>query len=337
MSGLPLSLLCDHSEVVSMVRPRRRRNRVLAAVACVVAILLATPRAQAARSADSVLKEAGPCAVTKQSDVPDRMRDGTVLSADVYRPQVSGKVPVVLMRTQYGKNGPPNQPTRFLSPAWLAAQCYMVVVEDVRGQYASKGTFYEFKQDLNDGYDSVEWAARLPGSNGLVGMYGSSYVGAVQWLAAEAAPPHLVTIVPFNTASDYYEGWTYEGGEFRLGFIENWSMETIVPTAAANRGDTALADRLHTDYHDIARWMTYRPYDTSAATGTPRGSSATGSSPRSLRPAASRPTTTPTTRATRSPRRAGTPAVRTAAGSRGRTTSRRSRHGRTCSSTPARR
>lgn len=234
---------------------------MLAAIAGVVAILLATPRAQAARSAGSDLTEAGPCAVTKQSDVPDRMRDGTVLSADVYRPQVSEKVPVVLMRTQYGKNGPPNQPTRFLSPAWLAAQCYLVVVEDVRGQYASKGTFYEFKQDQNDGYDSVEWAARLPGSNGRVGMYGSSYVGAVQWLAAEAAPPHLVTIVPFNTASDYYEGWTYEGGEFRLGFIENWSMETIVQTAAANRGDTALADRLHTDYHDIARWMTYRPYD----------------------------------------------------------------------------
>ena len=65
---------------------------------------------------------------------------------------------------------------------------------------------------MSDGYDSVEWAAALPGSNGKVGMYGSSYVGATQWLAATTAPPHLVTIVPANTASDYYDGWTYEGG-----------------------------------------------------------------------------------------------------------------------------
>ena len=81
-------------------------------------------------------------------------------------------------------------------PDWFASHCYLVVIQDVRGQGASGGTFSEFTHDMTDGYDSVEWAAALPGSNGNVGMYGSSYVGATQWLAATTAPPHLVTIVP---------------------------------------------------------------------------------------------------------------------------------------------
>ena len=55
-------------------------------------------------------------------------------------------------------------------------------------------------------------------------MYGSSYVGATQWLAAVTAPPHLVTIVPANTASDYFDGWIYEDGEFRLAFVLPWAI-----------------------------------------------------------------------------------------------------------------
>ena len=83
-----------------------------------------------------------------------------------------------------------------------ASHCYLVVVQDIRGQGSSGGVFSEFTHDSDDGYDSVEWAAALPGSDGKVGMYGSSYVGATQWLAAVTAPPHLVAIVPANTASD---------------------------------------------------------------------------------------------------------------------------------------
>ncbi|WP_378730350.1 CocE/NonD family hydrolase [Nocardia brasiliensis] len=207
-------------------------------------------------------RQAETCEVTKEVNVPDTMRDGTVLYADVYRPKTDEPVPVVLIRNQYGKDVAALQPHRFLSPHWLATHCYLVVHEDVRGQYASQGTFYEFTQEVNDGYDSVEWAAKLPGSNGKVGMYGSSYLGATQWLAAEAAPPHLTTIVPMNTASDYYEGWTYEGGQFRLGFIEPWAMHTIVRSAAANRGDTALVKELDAAYLDVAKWLRHRPYNT---------------------------------------------------------------------------
>jgi putative CocE/NonD family hydrolase len=203
----------------------------------------------------------GACRVAKSVDVPATMRDGVVLRADVYRPTVDRPVPVILMRTQYGKSAAQVQPERFQSPDWFASHCYIVVVQDIRGQYASDGVFYEYAHDRDDGYDSVEWAAALPGSNGKVGMYGSSYVGATQWLAATAAPPHLAAIVPSNTASDYYEGWTYENGAFRLGFIEPWMTEDIVESAAANRKDAATVAQMHAASLAIARWMKTAPYD----------------------------------------------------------------------------
>ncbi|MGH3643309.1 MAG: CocE/NonD family hydrolase [Mycobacterium sp.] len=187
------------------------------------------------------------------------MRDGTILRADVYRPKTSDSVPVILMRTQYGKDGAQSG-TRYQSPDWFASHCYLVVVQDIRGQGASAGTFSEFTHDQSDGYDSVEWAAALPGSSGKVGMYGSSYVGATQWLAAVTAPPHLVTIVPANTASDYYDGWTYEGGEFRLAFVLPWAMESIATTAAKNRNDEATVHELAAAANDPTRWMDFRPF-----------------------------------------------------------------------------
>ncbi|MFE3956334.1 CocE/NonD family hydrolase [Nocardia sp. NPDC059091] len=202
----------------------------------------------------------GSCAVDKQENVPATMRDGVVLKADVYRPESADPVPVILMRTQYGKATAQVQPFRYQTPDWFASHCYLVVVQDIRGQGQSGGTFTEFANDTNDGYDSVEWAATLPGSNGKVGMYGSSYVGATQWLAAVGAPPHLTTIVPANTASDYYDGWTYEGGAFRLAFVEPWAMETIGASAALNRGDTATAKQLGADGADYTRWLGFRPY-----------------------------------------------------------------------------
>ena len=202
----------------------------------------------------------GPCAVTEQTDVPATMRDGTVLRADVYRPDTHRPVPVILMRTQYGKASAQASPSRYKPPDWFASHCYLVVVQDVRGQGASGGTFSEFTHDMQDGYDSVEWAAALPGADGKVGMYGSSYVGATQWLAAVVAPPHLVTIVPANTASDYYDGWTYEGGEFRLAFVQPWAIG-LAASAAQNRNDQATVAQLKAAAADPTRWMDFRPFN----------------------------------------------------------------------------
>ncbi len=81
-----------------------------------------------------------------------------------------------------------------------AARGYLVVVQDVRGRYTSEGEWYPFKHETDDGYDTIEWAAALPNSNGKVGMFGGSYVGATQMLAAIGHPPHLAGICPVVTA-----------------------------------------------------------------------------------------------------------------------------------------
>jgi uncharacterized protein len=185
----------------------------------------------------------GPCAVSKEIDVPAKMRDGVTLLADVYRPTEPGSYPVLLMRLPYNKKTA--QTYVYASPEFYASQCYIVAIQDVRGQYASQGVFYAFQNEMQDGYDSVEWAASLPGSNGKVGMYGFSYVGATQWLAAVMRPPHLVAISPAMTSSDYYDGWSYEGGAWSLAFEESWPIQTIALVSARRSGDQSAVAKIN--------------------------------------------------------------------------------------------
>ncbi len=167
----------------------------------------------------SLLIHAETYAVKLDRDVPAKMRDGVTLRADIYRPDAAGKYPVLLQRTPYSKiNGWDNG---FFFKA--AAQGYVIVVQDVRGRFTSEGQWYPFVHEAEDGYDSVEWAASLPYSDGRVGMFGESYVGATQMLAASAHPPHLAGICPSVTASDYHDGWVYQGGAFEQWFSESWT------------------------------------------------------------------------------------------------------------------
>ena len=157
-----------------------------------------------------------------ESNVPTRMRDGTTLYADIFRPDGPGPFPTLLQRTPYDKTLPISMTS--LDPLKAAKHGFAVVIQDTRGRYASEGEFYAFRDEINDGYDTVEWAASQPWSSGKVGMYGASYVGATQWLAALARPPHLAAIIPNVTASNYHEGWTYQGGAFELGFNVSWTL-----------------------------------------------------------------------------------------------------------------
>lgn len=158
-----------------------------------------------------------PDAITVEHGVAVKMRDGSTLRADIYRPKADGKFPTLLQRTPYNKDGG----QEFGRQA--AAQGYVAIVQDVRGRYTSEGDWYPFMNESNDGYDTVEWAASLPYSNGKVGMWGGSYVGATQMLAAIAHPPHLAGICPVVTASNYHENWTYQGGAFEQWFNESWT------------------------------------------------------------------------------------------------------------------
>ncbi|MBS1851274.1 MAG: CocE/NonD family hydrolase [Acidobacteria bacterium] len=146
-----------------------------------------------------------------------KTRDGVLLYADIYRPSAEGKFPVLLQRTPYDKNN------GFSFGLRAATRGFVVVMQDTRGRYTSEGEWYPFKHESDDGYDAVEWAAALPYSNGKVGMFGGSYVGATQMLAAIAHPPHLAGICPIVTASNYHENWTYQGGAFEQWFNQSWT------------------------------------------------------------------------------------------------------------------
>ncbi len=167
--------------------------------------------------------------VSLTHDIPVRMRDGVTLYADVYTPEGDGPFPVLLMRTPYGKTQA--QDSIQAHPLWYARRGYIVAVQDVRGRWSSEGEWYPFAHEAEDGYDSVEWAAHLPRANGRVGMYGISYVGATQMLAAVAAPPHLACVVPGMTSSEYYDGWTYRAGALHLAFLESWAVMLAQDTA----------------------------------------------------------------------------------------------------------
>ena len=166
-------------------------------------------------------------------DVPVPMRDGRTLRADVWRPQREGRYPVLLQRTPYDRTAStPSIEHAGLDPLRAAEAGYVVVVQDVRGRWGSEGVFSPFVAEVEDGADTVAWCAGLPFADGRVGMYGASYVGATQLLAARGRPPGLEAIAPAVTGSDYYEGWTYQGGALQL-FAVYWVLFGLLPSVLA--------------------------------------------------------------------------------------------------------
>ncbi len=158
-----------------------------------------------------------------------KMRDGVILRGDIFRPDVEGKFPVLLQRTPY-RRATWGYDVDFAQRA--AARGYVVFLQDVRGRYTSDGEWYPFLHESEDGYDTIEWIAAQPYSDGRVGMFGGSYVGATQMLAAIAHPPHLAGICPVVTASDYHNGWTYQGGAFEQWFDQSWTSGLAQDTLA---------------------------------------------------------------------------------------------------------
>jgi putative CocE/NonD family hydrolase len=162
--------------------------------------------------------------VSVETGVTMKTRDGVSLVADVYRPEAEGRYPTLLQRTPYDRKG------GTMDAMFLAGKGYAVVLQDTRGRFGSEGEFYPFRHEAEDGYDTIEWVAAQPWSNGKVGMFGGSYVGATQMLAATAKPPHLVAVFPYVTADEYYEGWTYQGGALMKWFASSWSSGLAVDT-----------------------------------------------------------------------------------------------------------
>ncbi len=134
-------------------------------------------------------------AVTIDPAVPMKARDGTVLMNFVATPVGDGPFGVVMERTPY---------LRIDSAAgkFWASRGFIYVKQDVRGRGGSDGVLDMNAGQENDGYDAVEWAAKLPKSNGKIGMIGASNPGLYAWYAAIAAPPHLAAIAPRVATAD---------------------------------------------------------------------------------------------------------------------------------------
>ncbi len=168
-------------------------------------------------------------------------RDGICLEADVYYPHGEGPWPVLLMRQPYGRGIAST--VVYAHPTWYAAQGYIVVIQDVRGRGTSGGEFQLFAHEVNDGYDSIQWASELPGSDGQVGMYGFSYQGMTQLYAAQAKPPALKVLAPAMVGYDPYQDWAYENGALRLQAGLGWAIQLAAETARL-KGDATAFDAL---------------------------------------------------------------------------------------------
>lgn len=165
-------------------------------------------------------------AVRFESGIAIPMRDGTLTYADVFRPDAPGEFAALVTRTPYDRATSENISAP-IHAVQAARKGWAVVIQDVRGRHASEGEFKPFHQEIDDGYDSVEWVADQDWCSGKVGMYGVSYGGATQWLAALAKPPSLCAMAPGYTATDYHDGWAWQGGAFELGFNLSWSTGAL--------------------------------------------------------------------------------------------------------------
>jgi len=176
-----------------------------------------------------------------ERDVMVSMRDGVRLATDVYRPDDDTKHPVLV-------NGHPYDNDHFLathellfSPLVGAQRGYTVVVQEARGRAGSEGTWRPYGNEAQDAYDTVEWAAAQPWSDGNVGLYGACALGWTAIQGAVEAPPHLKAVFAYMTAINYHSGWTYSDGAFELGFQMSW-VWTILAHDTLSRLNLKPAD-----------------------------------------------------------------------------------------------
>jgi putative CocE/NonD family hydrolase len=157
------------------------------------------------------------------------MRDNVRLDTNIFHPEGAGRFPTVLIRTPYGKGA--DLPAGYQS---FINHGYAVVMQDVRGRYASGGTFDVLSQEGPDGYDTLNWVAAQPWSDGQIGMIGGSYLGIAQWRVALLNNPHLKAIFPVVSGSDEYLDRYYStGGAMKLGHRLLWLADNLTAPGAA--------------------------------------------------------------------------------------------------------
>jgi len=185
------------------------------------------------------------------------MSDGVQLVSDHYHPPQPGTHPTLLMRQPYGRDIAST--VVYAHPAWFASHGYNVVIQDVRGRGDSQGEFYPFRHEASDGADTIDWLRTRPESNGRVGMYGFSYQGMTQLLAAAQQPEGLACIAPGMAACDLYHGWFYHQGALRLASSLDWGLQMLKADARRHKLREA-SDCLERAWANLAAQTSVLPF-----------------------------------------------------------------------------
>ncbi len=185
------------------------------------------------------------------------MPDGVRLVSDHYYPAEPGPHPTLLMRQPYGREIAST--VVYAHPIWFARQGYNIVIQDVRGRGGSEGEFYPFRNERADGAATIGWLRSRPESNGRIGMYGFSYQGMTQFLAAAEQPEGLVAIAPGMAATDLYSGWFYHNGALRLASSLAWGLQ-LLKTDARRRGLREASDKLEQAWADVRNQFSVLPF-----------------------------------------------------------------------------
>lgn len=193
-----------------------------------------------------------PCDIIFERDVALKMRDGTTIYTDVFRPAKEGKNPALVAWSPYGKeiggqwlddikerSGVPLEWVSELQkfegpdPAFWCNEGYVILNPDPRGAYKSEGNIsYWGRQLAEDGYDFIEWAASQDWCSGKVGMAGNSWLAVSQWFIAAEQPPHLAAIAPWEGFVDHFRETGNRGGipapAFPEVILRNFAGENLV-------------------------------------------------------------------------------------------------------------
>ena len=211
----------DHHFATRFIRPALPSDLAALVLAVTAALVLAaTPCFVLAQTAT----------VKRMFDVRTPMRDGVELSADVWMPAEGGPFPTIIIRTPYLKTMAIGDFTLAGWATYFAERGYAVVMQDVRGRGDSDGDFDFFFQEGEDGYDTIEWMAAQPWSNGDVCTAGVSYLGTDQWLAAREHPPSLKCMVATAAAGRWMHELPYYGGAWMM----SWALDWINGTSGRN-------------------------------------------------------------------------------------------------------
>jgi putative CocE/NonD family hydrolase len=205
--------------------------------------------------------------VRLERGVKFRLSDGTTLVSDHYYPVGEGPWPTLLMRQPYGRDIAST--VVYAHPVWFARHGYHVAIQDVRGRGGSEGTFYPFRNEGADGVETIAWLRGHASSNGRIGMYGFSYQGAAQLLAAAEQPEGLECIAPHMTATDLYHGWFYHQGALRLSSSLGWGVQ-MLREDARRLGLREASDRLETAWANVRTEAGHVPYGSHPAIADPK-------------------------------------------------------------------